>query len=152
MSNTGLLTLKVIMIIYVEIPEEWSCVTSLRSSMTHLTKVFTIKYLIQSLPDTKSSLGSWWTSSDLVGRSNKRSQRFQSNADRLELSLFVLDQTDQGDLLSSKSLLLSYQSSSSLPSLLMFTLCHRFTFFQEILVKTFLFQPWMALVASQRKS
>ena len=58
MSNTGLLTLKVIMIIYVEIPEEWSCVTSLRSSMTHLTKVFTIKYLIQSLPDTKSSLGS----------------------------------------------------------------------------------------------
>ena len=34
MSNLGLLTLKVNMILYVEIPEEWSCVTSLRSSMT----------------------------------------------------------------------------------------------------------------------
>ena len=40
----------------------------------------------------------WWCSSR---RSNKRFVGFQSAADRLEQSLFVLDQTDQGYLLHS---------------------------------------------------
>ena len=107
---------------------------------------------MQSFPDTKSSLGSWWTSSDLEGRSNKRSHRSQSNADRLELSLFVLDQTDQRDLLSSKSPLLSLSEAVIITIITNYSLSSSYIVFEEILVKTILFQPWMALVASQRKS
>ena len=56
MSNTGLLTLKVNMIIYGEVPEEWSCVTSLRASITSPRKSIHDKILKYNPFPTQNSV------------------------------------------------------------------------------------------------